>query len=93
MSKSIMQDEKKCYVTGAEYVPLHKHHIYAGKNRQASERHGFWVWLIPELHNMSNAGVHFDKAFDLRLRRECQAKFEETHTREEFMAIIGANYL
>ncbi len=27
------------------------------------------------------------------LKQDCQRKFEETHTREEFMAIIGRNYL
>ncbi|WP_418205773.1 hypothetical protein [Anaerotignum faecicola] len=29
----------------------------------------------------------------MRLKQDCQRKFEETHTREEFMAIIGRNYL
>ncbi len=29
----------------------------------------------------------------MALRKKCQAKFEETHTRAEFMAIIGKNYL
>lgn len=32
-------------------------------------------------------------ALDLRLKQDCQRKFEETHSREEFMAIIGRNYL
>ena len=41
----------------------------------------------------SNHGVHFDKAFDLRLKQECQAKYEEVHTRDEFMSIIGRSYL
>ena len=30
---------------------------------------------------------------DLRLKQDCQRRFEETHTRAEFMAIIGRNYL
>lgn len=42
---------------------------------------------------MSNEGVHFNRELDLKLKRECQAKFEETHSREEFMKIIGKNYL
>lgn len=94
MSKSILQDEKKCYITGAENVPLHRHHIYPGNpGRRISEENGFWIWLVPELHNMSNMGVHFNKELDLRIRRDCQRKFEETHTREEFMRLIGKNYL
>lgn len=87
-----MQTEKKCYITGRTY-PLHKHHIWGAARRKISEEHGFTVWLIPELHNMSDAGVHFNKQLDLRLKRECQAKFEETHTRAEFMALIGKNYI
>lgn len=42
---------------------------------------------------MSNEGVHFNRELDLKLKRECQEKFEETHSREEFMKIIGKNYL
>ena len=36
---------------------------------------------------------HQDRQTDLLLKRECQRKFEETHSREEFMKIIGRNYL
>lgn len=91
--KSIMQDEKRCYVTKAENVPLHKHHIYGGPNRRVSEANGFWVWLRPEWHNMSDHGVHFNMVLDMKLKQECQRKYEETHTRDEFMALIGRNYL
>lgn len=95
--KSIMQDEKKCFITGIESTPyqsLHKHHIYEGwGNRRISEKNGFWVWLRPDWHNMSNYGVHFNKELDLELKKACQRKYEETHSREEFMALIGRNYL
>lgn len=89
---SIMQSEKKCYITGRT-TGLHHHHIYGGANRQVSEKNGFWVYLAAELHNMSDSGVHFNRALDLALKAECQRKFEETHTREEFMRLIGKNYL
>lgn len=90
--KSILQSEKKCYVT-EQTDGLHKHHIYGAANRKISEDNGFWVWLVPEYHNMSDRGVHFNKEFDLLLKQECQAKFEETHSREEFMKLIGRSYL
>lgn len=90
---SILQTERECYITGAT-EGLHKHHIYFGNPlRKISEAHGFWVWLRWDWHNGSNHGVHFNRDLDLRLKRECQAKFEETHTRDEFMSIIGRNYL
>jgi hypothetical protein len=90
---SILQDTKECYITKSPY-DLHKHHIYHGRGlRKISEQNGFWVYLEGRLHNMSDKGVHFDREFDLRLKRECQAKYEETHTRAEFMSLIGRNYL
>ena len=91
--KSILQEEKECYITKRKYVVLHKHHIYGGPNRHISEHNGFWVWLIPEYHNMSDEGVHFVKEFDLALKQECQLKYEQTHTREEFIELIGRSYL
>lgn len=92
---SILQTEKECYVTHApgDVVVLHQHHIWGGGLRPVSDEHGFWIWLIPELHNTSDRGIHFDKEFDLKVKRECQAKYEETHTRDEFMKLIGRNYL
>lgn len=90
--RSILQDTKECFITGAT-DGLHRHHIFGGRNRKASEENGFWVYLRADFHNMSDYGVHFNKQLDLMLKKTCQAKFEETHTREEFMRIIGRNYL
>ena len=93
--KSILQTEKCCYITGTTYN-LHKHHIYFGNpGRKISEANGFWVWLTGSLHNQSNEGVHGKNghALDLKLKQDCQRKFEETHSRDEFMAVIGKNYL
>lgn len=44
MSKSIMQDEKACYITGRT-DHLHKHHIFGGGRRKISEKWGLWIWL------------------------------------------------
>ena len=92
--KSILQSEKKCYITGSTYN-LHRHHIFAGGRRQISEREGFWVYLIGQLHNQSNEGVHGKNghALDLKLKQDCQRKYEETHSREEWMLLMGKNYL
>lgn len=94
MVKSILQDEKKCYITG-QTNNLHLHHIYRGVNRKISDKLGFVVYLAGWLHNQSDEGVHGKngKELDLMLKRHCQMKFEESHSREEFMAIIGRNYL
>lgn len=94
MAKSILQTEKRCYITGSTYN-LHKHHIYAGGRRQISEANGFWVYLIGELHNQSSYGVHGKDghALDLKLKQDCQRIYEQSHSREEFLRLIGKNYL
>lgn len=90
--KSIIQKNKECYVTGRT-EGLHKHHIYGGPNRQISEKNGFYIWLTPAFHNLSDKGIHFDKSFDLCVKRACQREYEKTHSREDFMKLIGRNYL
>lgn len=91
--KSIMQTEKRCYVCGTTYG-LHEHHIFFGTgNRKVSERNGFKCWLCGRHHNLSEEGVHFNRQLDLRLKMECQAEYEKHHSRGEFMALIGKNYL
>lgn len=94
MAKSILQTKKECYITGSTYN-LHLHHIYAGSRRKISDREGFVVWLTGHYHNQSNDGVHGKNGhdLDLRLKQDCQRKFEETHSREEFMRLIGKSYL
>lgn len=67
----------------------HKHHVYEGKNRQASEKAGFYVYLCPEHHEM----VHRNHEANLRLKQVTQMEYEKTHSREDFMRIIGRNYL
>ena len=93
--KSILQEEKRCYFCGTTQN-LHLHHIYHGRaNRKKSDKHGFTVYLCGYHHNLGGNGkcVHKSREMDLILKRDCQAKYEETHSREEFMAIIGKNYL
>lgn len=93
---SILQFEKKCWFCDSPYIE--EHHIYFGKNRKISEQNGFKVWLCNFHHTGSISGnsknaVHFNKKKDLELKKYCQEKFEETHTREEFMQLIGENFL
>jgi hypothetical protein len=44
-------------------------------------------------HRDSKQGVHGNRKLDLKLKRECQQKFEESHSHDEFMRIIKRNYL
>lgn len=95
MSKSIIQDEKKCYITGYEGIGLHKHHCLNGANRPLAEEDGLYVWLRWDWHiaDSNHATPHNDKATDLYFKKLAQRKYEESHTREEFMQRYGKNYL
>ena len=91
MSKSILQpDVKECFISGS-IINLDKHHVYGGiKNRNLADRYGCWVWLRHDIHMRLHDQ---DKELDRYLKEECQKKFEETHTREEFRKLFGRSYL
>lgn len=89
--KSIIQKDKQCFVCGSPYCE--DHHIFFGTaNRKLSEKYGLKVWLCPEHHRGTRAGVHFDRKFDLELKKYAQRKFEETYD-ENFVTLFGRNYL
>ena len=93
--KSIMQGEKVCYITG-RMDNLQKHHIYFGScQREMSDKNGFWCYLTGVLHNQSEKGVHMRDGHELdqKLKQECQRKYEETNSREDFRRLVGKSYL
>lgn len=92
--KSLLSNDRKCYICGSPYN-LHKHHIFYGTaNRRQSERYGCWVYLCYFHHNGSDAGVHFSKPVDERLKQKCQEAFEaQVGSRSDFISIFGRNYL
>lgn len=73
----------------------HRHEVFGGANRQRSIKDGLVIFLKPELHNMSDKGIHFDKEF----RDYAQKIAEETWIRyynktiEDFIKEYGKNYL
>lgn len=88
-SKSIMQDNRECFITGST-VDLDRHHVFHGPRRNAAEKYGCWVWLRHDLH----MEVHDrNKELDRMLQRACQTRFEEIYSHEEFMTVFGKNYL
>ena len=42
---------------------------------------------------MGPEAVHNNREMDLRLKEMCQEEYEKTHTRQEFVQIIGKSYL
>ena len=88
----LTNDLEHCYLTGAPGV--HIHHVFGGPNRDHSEEDGFIIPLRPDLHNMSKAGVHFDRKLDLHFKQLCQSWYESNKgTREQFIKRYGKSYL
>lgn len=81
-----------CYICG-RHTDTALHHIYFGPKRKTSDENGFTVFLCPGCHQYESHAVHRNRRLDLKLKAICQQEFEKTHTREEFMRLIGRNYL
>lgn len=90
--KSIIQQNKECFVCKTTYGLEEHHCMYGNANRKQSEKYGLKVWLCPE-HHRGNSGVHFNKELDLKIKKIAQETFECEHTREEFRAIFGKSWL
>lgn len=84
--------QNKCAVCGSPFTE--KHHVFYGPDRKTSESHGFVCWLCPLHHRGQPQGIHGgNKALDLELKKHFQIEFEKEHSREEFMKLIGRNFL
>ena len=73
-----------------------RHEVFFGvRNRKKSIEDGLVVFLIPELHNMSKKGVHFNKEFDKELKQTGQAIWQSYYNKQEedFRKRYGENYL
>ena len=92
MAKSIIKNERECYLCG-KTVNLERHHIFGGvANRKISEQLGLLVYLCHDCHT-GTEGAQYNKDLNLRLKQDAQRAFEQNHTREEWMNWIGKNYL
>lgn len=95
----VIQPEGTCYLcmimnNDRSYkTDLHRHHVYFGKNHRISEEQGFTVRLCMAHHLTGSYAVHKNKGIDNMLRKELQREYEKKHSREEFMMLIGENYM
>lgn len=90
---SIIQTERKCYATGAEYN-LDSHHVFKGSRRKLSEKYGLKVWLRHDVHMKMHDHDKPYETLENDLKAVAQQAFEDNgYSREEFMRIFGASYL
>lgn len=88
----IVEDMEHCYACGRPHPQIH--HIFFGvANRKISDRYGYIVPLCRD-HHTGDAGVHFNREFDLHLKKIAQRHFEQHHgPRNEFRKIFGRSFL
>lgn len=92
--KSILQNEKECFVCKTT-IWLELHHVFGGANRKRSEKDGLTVYLCHYHHNEPPQGVHHNRKNMDSLRAYAEKKWLEHYgkTVEEFIKAYGRNYL
>ena len=90
--ESAIQSEKCCFVCETT-SNIHCHHVFGGvANRKLSEKYGMKVYLCQE-HHTGNAGVHFNREMDDKLKKYAQERFEAVYGENtRFEDIFGRNY-
>ena len=84
----------RVYYCFRKYPNIQKHHVFFGNGRrEISEANGFTVYLCPQHHTDGPNAVHRNQRMNRLVQRATQDRFEVNHTREEFMALIGRNYI
>lgn len=74
-----------CECCGKYSQRLDPHEVYGGSNRKRSIKYKFVKLICPKCHSSEN------KIKQLRI--DVQKEFEKTHTRADFIAIVGKSYL
>ena len=89
----LTNDLDRCIFCGAPDPDIHE--VYGGSNRQISMANGFCVPLCRWHHlmvtNPDKTALGF--VIDKELKEKCQKVYEQQHTREEFIKLIGKNYI
>ena len=93
--KSIINNDKKCFVCGSVFN-LHLHHIFFGKNRKNADRDGLTVYLCYQHHEGTN-GVHGKNGHELDVKLKSIAEtcwlVNNRKKKEDFIERYGKNYL
>lgn len=94
MAKSIISQEKRCYICGShQWIEIH--HVFGAADRNTSDKYGLTVPLCHYCHNEPPNGVHQNKD----IRRALQAKTQKIAMKyyawdiETWRSLFGRNYL
>ncbi|MCR0163171.1 hypothetical protein MKA35_20505 [[Clostridium] innocuum] len=92
MAKSIMQDQKECYITHST-LELQEHHVMNGPFRKKSEKYGLKVYLRYDVHKDTNYSVHQNADMADLLKMIAQITFEKIYGHEKWMSEFKKNFL
>lgn len=92
MAKSIISNEKKCFLCGSTQW-IEKHHVFGGACRKLSEKYGLTVYLCHYCHN-EPGGVHHSAEVREKLQKQVQEAAMKHYGWDEriFITIFGRNY-
>ena len=82
-----------CAICGTPYAMTHE--IFYGRtgNARHSQDYGMTIRLCHLHHQDHKEGIHHNRAFDLRIKKEYQQIFEAEHGHDKFMEVFGRSYL
>lgn len=78
------EDFEHCYYC-RKRVKTDIHEVYGGSNRQRSIKNGLCVPLCRVCHS--------SEIIIQDLKKWCQREYEKTHSRDEFIKLIGKSYM
>lgn len=90
--KTVIQDNKECYLCGTN-LNLEEHHCLNGGDRKKCEQDGLKVWLCVNCHHVAPHSAHRSIKTRIRLKQVAQAKYLESHTLNEWFRRYHKNYL
>lgn len=97
--RSIVEDADCCFICATIYgkynwQEIENHHIFFGTGKRSlSDEDGLTVHLCRSHHREGPEAAHKNRLTDMYLKAIGQSKYEETHTRAEFIKRYGKSYL
>lgn len=96
-----MEEKEFCIMPKDEFwktkrfAGSHRHEIFGGANRKLSIEDGLVIYLSPEMHNMSDKGIHFNKEFRDYSHKVGQKAWMKYYnkTKEDFIKRYGKSYI
>lgn len=88
----LVGDMGHCMVCGQPHPEVH-HVLFGNSNRKWSEKYRLIVPLCAEHHRGWDLSPHFNREFDLKLKKYAQERFQEEYPNLNFREIFGKNYI